>query len=75
MVQERLGRRISRVRGLAASGAVLASLVAGGTVLAAPSAHAAVKESATAACGWTQAYFPAGDNVMLITEPGFEVFV
>jgi len=74
MIQERLARRPGRVRKLAASGAVLASLAAGGTVLTAPSAHAAVKSAATA-CGWTQAYFPAGDNVMLITEPGFEVFV
>jgi hypothetical protein len=78
MVQERLAhraRRLSRVRALAASGAVLASLVAGGTFLAAPSVHAAVKSAATATCGWTQAYIPAGDNVMLITQPGFEVFV
>lgn len=74
MAQEHRARRPGRMRALAASGAVLAGLVAGGTALAAPSAHAAVKES-SAACGWTQTYIPAADNVMLITERGFEVFV
>jgi len=77
MVQDHRTKRHGRARALAASGALLASLAIGGTSLAAPAAHAAVTSAVrpAAVCGYQIAYFPSGDNDMLIEEPGFIVYI
>jgi hypothetical protein len=77
MVQEHRTKRPGRLRAFAVAGALLASLAVGGTVLAPPAAHAAVTSAAkpAASCGYQIAYFPSGDNDMLIEQPGFIVYI
>src|ERR1700677_3833773 len=62
-----LAGRLGRLRTLAVGGAVLGSLVAGGSALTATAA-AATMDSNPASCGSTTSFFPQGD-VLWMTDP------
>jgi hypothetical protein len=63
-----LAGRLGRLRTLAVGGAVLGSLVAGGSALTATAADAATMDSNPASCGSTTSFFPQGD-VLWMTDP------
>lgn len=76
MLTRSLVRRLGRFRALAVSGAMLGSLVAGGSALTATAANAATTSTQAAGCGQVAYFFPQGDALLMI-EPatGLHVIV
>ena len=77
MLTRSLVTRLGRFRTLAAGGAILGSLLAGGSAITATSADAATISARPAACGEVALFFPPGDDVVLMTQPatGFRYLV